>query len=65
MEPNMIRTINSTERRERAEAIARRMRAEQFDRLIVVPLARALALLRHLPASVASRAWSARPSTCD
>ena len=56
MEPVMVRTINAAERRARAEATARRMRAEQFDRLIVVPLARTLAFIRRLPETLASRA---------
>jgi len=60
MEPVMVRTINSAERRARVEAAARRLRAEQFDRLIVVPLARTLAFIRRLPETLASRAWTPR-----
>lgn len=65
MEPAMVRTINAAERRARAEATARRMRAEQFDRLIVIPLARALAFIRRLPETPASRAQAPHIPPCD
>jgi hypothetical protein len=65
VEPDVKRRLDDVELRARVEADARRMRAEEFDRLIAIPVARALALLRRLPATVASRAWSPRPSACD
>jgi len=59
------RLVRGARLRDRVEAEARRMRAEEFDRLVARPLARALAFLWRLPTSIASRAWSPRTSPCD
>jgi hypothetical protein len=65
MEPNVERYIIDERLLARVEARARRLRAQEFDRLILKPVLRALASLRHRRSSSArSRRWSPGASPC-